>query len=252
MVMRFTARLLVAICSLISLFVLPAQAGVVLETTRVIYPAQEREISVPVINDNKNLPVLVQVWVDDGNKKSAPDQIKAPFLVAPPMFRMEPGKGQSLRITYLRDEPLPTNKETVFWLNLLEVPPKAKTVKAEANNTLQLAFRTRVKLFFRPKDLKGNVADAPSQLRWKVLHEGDQPLLEAENPSAYYVSFERVSLVADGKEMKTEDPQMIEPGGTQRFVLSGTPLPVGAKTHVQFTSIDDRGLIASHTAVPTP
>ncbi|WP_205744365.1 fimbria/pilus periplasmic chaperone [Dyella sp. M7H15-1] len=216
-----------------------------------IYPAQERQITVALTNDNKDLPILVQAWIDDGDEKSTPDQINAPFLLVPPMFRMEPGKGQSLRITYLQDKPLPTDKESVFWLNVLEVPPKPKAAKGEAKNTLQLAFRTRVKLFFRPKGLKGAVKDAPSQLNWKLLREGSKQVLQAENPSAYYVSFENVSLAVNGKEVKNDDPQMIAPGGTQRFVLEDIPLPVDTKSEVRFTSIDDYGQIVPHNAALT-
>lgn len=249
MTTRFIFNLcLAAVACLVHLLAAPVQAGVVLDSTRVIYPAQEREISVPLTNDNKDLPVLVQAWIDDGNEKSTPDQINAPFLLVPPVFRLEPGKGQSLRITYLKDKPLPTDKESVFWLNVLEVPPKPKVTKGKDSNTLQLAFRTRVKLFFRPKALQEAVKEAPGRLSWRLLREGATPVLQVENPSAYYVSFEKVSLLIDGKEVKSDDPQMVAPGGKQRFVLGEAPLAGEANAEVQFTHIDDYGQIVSHTA----
>ncbi|GGA34574.1 fimbrial biogenesis chaperone [Dyella nitratireducens] len=239
---------LATICCLIGFLAAPVRAGVVIEKTRLIYPAQEREVTVSLVNDNKDIPVLVQAWIDEGDQKSAPDQIQVPFLLVPPVFRMEPGKSQSLRISSLPDKSLPTDKESVFWLNVMEVPPKPKAAKDKASNTLQLAFRTRIKLFFRPNGLVGAVGDAPGQLRWKLEKEGTRQVLEANNPSSYYVSFEKVSLLVDGKEVKSEDPQMIEPGGTQRFVLDAADLPVGVRTEVQFTHIDDYGQIVAHTA----
>ncbi|RDS84385.1 phytochrome sensor protein [Dyella psychrodurans] len=243
-----------AACCLASMFTVPVQAGVVLDTTRVIYPAQEREITVKLTNQDEKSPLLVHAWIDDGNEKSTPDQLHVPFLLTPPVFRIDPGKGQALRVTYLKDndKPLPTDKESVFWLNVLEIPPKPKAVNGQQPNTLQLAFRTRIKLFFRPKGLKGNAADAPGQLRWKLVTDGAEPALVAENPSVYHVSFESVSLVADGKDIKSDTPQMIAPGGTQRYPLKDFHPANGAKLEVHFSSISDYGQFVPHTATLTP
>jgi P pilus assembly chaperone PapD len=119
-------------------------------------------------------------------------------------------------------------------------------------NTLQIALRTRVKLFFRPKDLKGQAKDAPSQLRWKLVEENSRKVLQAENPTPYYVSFENVSLSVDGKEVKSKDPQMVEPGGVQRFTFDEAPVLNTAKAEVQFTYIDDYGQIIPQTASLAP
>ncbi|MFK2853984.1 fimbria/pilus periplasmic chaperone [Dyella humi] len=243
-----------AVCCLASMLTTHVHAGVVIDSTRVIYPAQQREITVKLTNQDEKSPLLVQAWIDDGNEKSTPDQLHVPFILTPPVFRIDPGKGQALRVTYLKDndKPLPTDKESMFWLNVLEVPPKPKAVNGQQPNTLQLAFRTRIKLFFRPKGLKGNPTDAPGQLRWKLVADGAQPTLVAENPSVYYVSFESVSLVVDGKDIKSESPQMIAPGGTQRYPLKDFHSTNGAKSEVHFNSIDDYGQFVSRTAMLTP
>ncbi|RDL19866.1 pili/flagellar assembly PapD-like chaperone [Serratia fonticola] len=73
------------------------------------------------------------------------------------MNRVETGKGQTLRISYAGGA-LPMDKESVFWLNVLEVPAKSQATTGE--NRLQMAFRPRIKLFFRPKGLDGNPNDA--------------------------------------------------------------------------------------------
>lgn len=229
-----------------------SEATVVIGGTRVVYPAQEREITVKLTNEDEKSPLLVQAWIDDGNEKSTPDQLHVPFILTPPVFRIDPGKGQALRVTYLKDKPLPTDKESVFWLNVLEVPPKPKAVNGQQPNTLRLAFRTRIKLFFRPKGLKGNAADAPAELRWKLVTDGGESVLVAENPSVYYVSFESVSLTVDGKDNKSDSPQMIAPGGTQRYTLKDFHAANGAKSEVHFSSIDDYGQFVLHTAMLTP
>jgi chaperone protein EcpD len=239
-------------CSMLSLLAASAHAGVVIASTRVIYPAQERQVTVQLTNDEKQFPLLIHTWIDDGNEKSTPDQLPVPFLLTPPIFRLDPGKGLALRISYLKDKLLPTDKETVFYLNVLEVPPKPKPVDGKESNTMQLAFRTRIKLFFRPKGLPGKSADAPGQLRWKLVTEGAEPALVAQNPSVYYVSFESVALAINGNEIKSETPQMIAPGGTQYFPLKDVHPTAGAKLEVRFNSIGDYGDFVPHTATLTP
>ena len=54
---------------------------------------------------------------------STPESVDAPFLITPPLFRMDAQKEQSLRIVYTHDQ-LPADRESLFWLNVLEVPPK--------------------------------------------------------------------------------------------------------------------------------
>lgn len=240
------------LCCFTWLLSTPLQAGVVIASTRVIYPAQEKQVTVSITNDEKEFPLLVHAWIDDGHEEKTPDQLNVPFLLTLPVFRMEPGKSQSLRITHLTDKPLPADKESVFWLNVLEVPPKPKAVDGKTPNTMQLAFRTRIKLFFRPAKLPGSVGDAPGQLRWKLVTEGKDHVLEASNPSPYFVSFESVALVSDGKENASDNPQMIAPGGTQRFPLKNLNLAPGARAQVHFANINDYGQSIPHVAELTP
>ena len=108
-----------------------AHAGVVISGTRVIYQAKEREVTVKLSNEG-DAPALVQVWLDTGNPNAMPDESKVPFTLSPPLFRLDPKKGQSLRLIYTQ-EPLPQDKESLFWLNVLEVPPRAAVVLKRAS-----------------------------------------------------------------------------------------------------------------------
>ncbi|WP_211454714.1 fimbrial biogenesis chaperone [Collimonas antrihumi] len=116
-----------AVC-LTGLLSAPAQADIVFSKTRAIYPMQEREITVTLSNENATAPRLMQAWIDDGDINGAPEQIDVPFTLTPPVFRMEAGKSQALRVVYAREDgkgkALPKDKESVFWLNVLAVPPR--------------------------------------------------------------------------------------------------------------------------------
>ena len=98
-----------------------AYAGMTISGTRVIFPGNEREKTVRTTNKGTT-PLLVQVWVDDGGKNDDINNIKVPFTVTPPVYRIEPGKGQSIRLIY-NGMSLPQDRESVFWFNLLEIPP---------------------------------------------------------------------------------------------------------------------------------
>ena len=136
-----------------------AGANVLIGGTRVVLPAKDGEVTVRLTNENDR-PALVQAWIDRGDATSTPDSVDTPFLVTPPMFRMEAGRDQSLRILYTR-EPLPADRESLFWLNVLDVPPKPADMEAAGTNYLQLAVRSRLKLFFRPEGLQGDPHKAP-------------------------------------------------------------------------------------------
>ncbi|WP_049620988.1 fimbrial biogenesis chaperone [Frateuria defendens] len=212
-----------------------SHASVVIDGTRVIYPAQQKEVDVRLHNTAKE-PVVVQAWLDDGNPRKPPDAIHVPFVLMPPMARLDGGRSQVLRLVYT-GEPLPGDKESVFWLNVLEIPPKSKP--APGTNTLQFAFRTRIKLFFRPDELPGTPAEAMEHLSWQWLPDGGHYVLEARNASVYHVSLGGVELLLGDKVMNVGDG-MLAPGGSLRFTLQELHRPP-PQSSVHYVAIDDYG-----------
>jgi chaperone protein EcpD len=241
-----TACLSIAAC-LPALLSLPAQAEITIDRTRAVYPAQEREITVRLKNESAT-PRLMQTWIDNGEIGETPEQIDVPFTVTPPIARMETGRSQALRIVHSKTEgkALPADKESVYWLNVLGIRPTM--VPADEKNNLQFAFRTRIKLFFRPAGLPGYAEEAPAALQWKLVADSAERVLEIRNPSAYHVSFSSITLMVGGKEISIENPPMLVPGGTERFVLKTMSMAANAKSEVRFKIIDDYGNVESHTA----
>jgi P pilus assembly chaperone PapD len=97
MYLRFTRRTFsaVALCgkalltaaSLLAL--LPtAQADMIIETTRVIYPEAKREVSFKVVNVSKERAAFVQMWLDEGNAAAAPEDAITPFNLTPPVAKL--------------------------------------------------------------------------------------------------------------------------------------------------------------------
>lgn len=214
-------------------------ASVVLTGTRVIYPEPEREVTLKLTNEGDS-PALVQAWIDSGNPNATPEDAKSPFTLAPPLFRLDPNKGQTLRIIYLQ-QPLPRDRESLFWLNVLEVPPMASG-DAEQQNSLQFAFRSRVKLLFRPTGLPGDAGSAPTEVTWKFMHKEDgRHVLTATNPTPYHITYTKVKATAQGAVYSNDDGAMAAPGETIEFPIDGTPAASSEPEQVQYSFINDFG-----------
>ncbi|PZQ98785.1 MAG: molecular chaperone, partial [Flavobacterium psychrophilum] len=101
---------------------LPASAGIVMTGTRVIYPASQKEVTI-MLKNTENIPALIQTWIDKGDPDETPEKIYVPFVLTPAVVRIDGNKGQSLRLRYT-GKGLASDRESIFWLNVLAVPPK--------------------------------------------------------------------------------------------------------------------------------
>jgi chaperone protein EcpD len=227
-------------------------ARVVINGTRFIYPAAEKEISVPLLN-RADHPILMKAWIDAGDTSTKAEDMKAPFLITPPLVRIEGNKGYGYRLTLVGDRSeLPADRESLFWINFLEVPPKS-TEQAEgqgkSRNSLQLAFQYRVKLLYRPEGLKGTPASTAEALTWRVEKNaiGGGSLI-ASNDGPYYVSLSRLAL-GEGNALSNLKPETIEPFSQRAFGLEENwPQSV---SKVTYQWIDDWGGLHERTATLT-
>jgi chaperone protein EcpD len=224
---------------------LQATAGVVVNGTRVVYPADKREVTVSMRNTGEN-PSLVQAWLDAGDPHSKPGESKVPFVLTPPLFRLDPTKVQSLRLVYTHDS-LPVDRESLFWLNVLDVPPRA-AVNTELPNQLELAFRHRMKVFFRPAGLTSSAADAPGRLTWKALFSAGKLIgIQASNPTAYHVSLTQISArIASHTTVAKVD--MVDPFASRTFELPEPVTVPSGPVAIEYWFINDYGGNVSATA----
>ena len=195
-----------------------SEAEVVILGTRVIYPATQKDVAVHLTNQGER-PALVQLWIEEDGISATPASTKAPFLVSPPLARMESGKGQVVRVLH-RPAPLPADKESLFWFNMLEVPPKPPA--GSDQNLMQFAVKTQIKLIYRPAGLPGDPSDAPRRLRWSLAEdEAGEPRLQVHNPTPYYVNFASIGVQLDEGEVlqRPEGGGKVGPGAVASFTL---------------------------------
>lgn len=176
-------------------------ANIVINGTRVIYTEKNKEVIVQLIN-NGNSPALVQSWIDDGNINSTPETAQSPFSLSPPVVKVSPYNGQLLRIKK-KQISLPDNRESVFYLNVLDIPPTPDNLKGM--NTVQLAIKSRIKLFYRPKGLAGSMEDAINNIKLNVGKNG----IKIINNSPFHITI--VNIDSQKKKNLLTDSLMIAP-----------------------------------------
>lgn len=211
---------------------LSSQASVVMTGNRVVYPADAKQVSVQLTNQD-DFPNVVQAWLDSGDEQSTPQTARAPFMLTPPMFRMAAHSGQTLRLQFTGAD-LPKDKESVFWLNILQIPPVAKG--SEASNQMIVMLRSRMKVFWRPAGLQGS----PNEMNKTTTASVSGRKLSLTNNSGYYASIAHVVVTIANKPVKLGG-EMIAPGATKAWPLVGIPMG----DSVQMTWINDQGAYLS-------
>ncbi|AYV13682.1 fimbria/pilus periplasmic chaperone [Shewanella algae] len=206
-----------------------ANAAVTMDRTRVIFPGQNDSISLNVINTNKALPYLAQAWLEN----SQGQKVNSPFMVLPPIQRLEANSQSLLKIQALPvAAQLPQDRETLFYFNLREIPPKS-----DKANTLQLALQTRVKFFYRPSSLIPKKDEA--KVRWQeqlVLHQ-ELGRYRLENPTPYFVTVTEAQASGISKTSDKLEPVMLAPKSSE--VLNLTVKQLGQQPIL--TYVDDYG-----------
>jgi P pilus assembly chaperone PapD len=196
----------------------PAAAGIEVGGTRLIFDASKKEATLSIRNPEKHTPYLIQSWLDNGDEF---DQAKIPFILTPPLFRLDAGQENQLRV--INTAALPQDRESIYWLSVKSIAASTR----EANK-LQISVRTRIKMIYRPAPLKNGAAEAYKKLA--VKHTGNQ--LVFTNPTPYFVSLHAV-YVGNSEIMEAG---MVPPLGSHALVV-----PTSASGQISWRAINDYG-----------
>jgi len=212
-----------------------AHASVVMTGTRIIYPAGGHEKIVQLSNRD-SYQNIVQAWIDKGEKNSTPGNADNSFVLTPQMFRIEPQGGQIIRMKYVGPK-LPEDRESLFYFNFVQIP-SLKTSEQGANKVV-LVLDNRVKVFYRPDHLNGNVNDLGHEI--KVKADGLNSVT-IENPTGYFVNLRRAEMTVNGNKLSFANGAVVAPKSIQKIEL-----PKGKRTSpLTLKIVDDYG--ADHSA----
>ena len=159
----------------------PAHAALVLSDTRLIYHGAAPQARITVLNMGRQ-PALMQAWIDTGNPEAPPQDIRAPFVVTPPMARIDAGQ----------------------------------------RNYIQFAVRTRIKLLYRPAALRGNPTQAMRLLRWREVCARGRCVVQVRNPSPYCIAIVELRCRGPRGAIGQALQGTVLPFATRRWRLPGT------------------------------
>lgn len=201
-----------------------------LGATRVIYNPDASGAALSVSNQ-QDYPILIQSKVYMEDKKSL-----APFIVTPPLFRLEAGQQTRLRIVRTGGAVVP-DRESLKWLCVGGIPPKDTDVWAdnEAGKSskpvilnLEVRAHNCIKLLVRPSGVKGTPMNAAADLTWRRQENN----ISVHNASPFYMNLSSVTV--GGKTVK--DLDYVAPFAERSFTL-----PEGASGKVEWKIITDVG-----------
>lgn len=238
---RTATHLVVLLLCLLFTTLNTASASVTLLGNRVIYPAQTREKTLQFSNDDAT-PALIQIWLDINNPKSTPETADAPFIASPQIFRMEPHSGQMVRLVFSGQKKLPTDRESLFYLNFLQVPAVKQTDSDK--NKLMLLLTNRLKVFYRPEGLAGEANHVVDQLTIQRASKA----LRVNNPTPYYANISYAAVEMGSKHTRIPQAEMIAPFSEATWPLAQFP---AGEVKITLRVVNDYGVEVTRTLTPS-
>ncbi|EJF21781.1 YehC [Citrobacter sp. A1] len=186
---------------------------------------KKNEVLVHLMNQGERSS-LVQSWIDDGDTLLPPEKIQVPFLLTPPVVKVAGDSGQQLKIKKMPNS-LPGNKESLFFLNVLDIPPN--NPDSAGKNVLKFAMQNRIKLFYRPK----GVSPVNKNTFQKLSMKRSGSIYSIKNDAANWITITEVK--ANNVKINNESI-MLAP-------LSGADVALKSVNANQYkmTIIDDHG-----------
>lgn len=210
-----------------------AHASIEAEGTRLIFFGKDKEVSISVTNQASE-DVLLQSWVSHEDDSDTSD---IPFAIIRPLVQLGGHERHLLRILYA-GEGLPSDRESLFWLNIMEIPLKAKD-----SDSMQFAIRQRMKFFYRPPGLQGSASESVQNLTWEYI---DGQVIKVSNSSLFHLSLVDIEIDSINRKQRISDYLLLKPGESHLIQIPSTVIGVGTK--IDFTEITDIGLQARHSA----
>ena len=226
-------------CVLLLVLSFPAAADLKVHGTRVVLDGDVQAGTIRISNSG-DAPVLVQSWIDSGEADAKPEQLRVPLTTTTPMFRLNPAERRNIQVRVAAPGQLPADRESLFWLNILDVPARNA---GGSRTAVEQAVHVRLKVFHRPAGLPGKPEEAVDAMQWDIQRsETGAWVLRALNPSPYVVSLRTVALSGRVVPVSAVDAA-VPPYGEWRQVLAEDGSPHDLHPSLQLTWIDGEGRV---------
>lgn len=215
---------------------------------RVIFSRSDIDRRLLIVNNDSHAPVLLQSWIDEGDSRDINKEKNYPFVVIPPVAKMAPGKILNLKVLPTEKiNDLPKDRESVFWINLYEIPGVIRSQQEKYTNKIEVGLISQLKITYRPFKDNMNVKGIADAISIHVADNGQS--LEFVNSSPYYVTLVSIKVKSPSGDqlLKMGMNRMIAPFSNKRFSVN--KLTHSKNIIVEYTLVDDAGKNASFTKV---
>ncbi|MDR9827788.1 molecular chaperone [Vibrio sp. FNV 38] len=219
-----------------------SHAALALDRTRLIFN-QTSDLEVLQVRNPIDLPFLAQSWISSRDHELNEDEELLPFLVVPPVTRIEGFDYAAIRIQRLSEsESLPDDRESVFYFHLREIPPKPSEALGpvndiSANGSIQLAFESVIKMFYRPNSI-AKIKNVDYEVAQNLSIEQKASSSTLHNHSPFHVTVFAIQDL-DDEDIHSINSFMVSPFSTIDIEL---PKREGYK----ITTINDYGAQVSN------
>lgn len=214
--------------------------GFGINATRLIYPGDSGSIGVSVRNTQQHVPYLVQANISEKQDSIT----SSPFIVMPPIFRLEPQSMNQLKISF-SGKSLPQDRESVFYFHAAAVPASTAADPTLRKNDVQANVRfgvgSIIKLFYRPAGISGTAYSAQKKLIF-TRHENE---LRVMNSSPYFVSLASVTVNGKMLSLNTPEAKMLSPFAGYTWSMISKLAP---GSRIEWKAINDNGGIDAFDA----
>ncbi|EHH6605186.1 molecular chaperone [Escherichia coli] len=208
--------------------------GISFYVLRIIYNDGDKNGAALTIENKSSEPYLLQSLVRPVDLNTGDVDLNVshsavmPFIVTPPLTRLEAGQNLQLRIRR-NGQPLPLDRESVFFISMKSLPAQSQN---SDSGQMVMTVISNIKLFYRPQGLaKQVVADVTKTL--KFSKQGNK--LIATNPSPYWCTFAKLKIGTIALD-KAALRLMVPPFGQQSYTV-----PQEASGEISWQLIDEDG-----------
>lgn len=224
------------LCLLTIAPVAEAAGGININATRVVLTQAEGATQL-IAGNSSDTPYLMNIRFS-----ITPDgKGHAPFLASPPVFRLDAGSRNVVKIIATDTRTLPLDRESVFYLSANGIPksnPLTRDGGGFVGGGLTYAVGNQIKLFYRPTGLQGSARDAINDLKLSHVAKG----VLVSNPSAYHVSLASLRLEGQDVTFNAAQPAMLAPFSSVTYSVHGA-YPIHLAGKAEWQAITDSGAI---------
>ncbi|QCJ69381.1 molecular chaperone [Providencia heimbachae] len=170
---------------LLSINITAKGEGIRLDQTRLVVNSDSNNLIFSIVNDDSS-PYLIQAAITD----QIEGQKSKYFIVTPPLFRLDAKNKFSARVFLKNKNELPTDRESLFYLNTRAIPATKESNKQETNAKLTFVTNIIIKVFYRPSHL----AVPNNEVFKKVTLTSSGSTWQFNNPTPYYFTIVNINM----------------------------------------------------------